>query len=284
VLPFWDREGTSAKEECDSHMVGLMTVTGRDGGQSQSIATVERALDVLLLFADKSHSDLGVTEIAERLNMPKAAVHRILTSLRNRDMVWLDLTTRRYSLGVGALGLALGYFDRLDVRKLIMPELRRLSDETGETSTMSIRLGDARTYVAQELPNREIRMEVKLGVAYPLHAGGSSKALLAFMPREEQDAYLARGDLEQTTPASLTDVEALRRELSEIRSRGYATSTGERQAGASSVAAPVLDHQGQVAAVVSVSGPAQRFDSKKCADALLQLTGELSWRMGYRPN
>ena len=139
----------------------------KEGGRSQSIAAVERALDVLLLFADSSHPDWGVTAIAERLHMPKAAVHRILTSLRNRDMVWLDASTRRYSLGAGALGLALAYFDRLDVRKLVVPNLRRLSDETRETATMSIKLGDARVYVAQELPNREIRMEVTLGVAYP---------------------------------------------------------------------------------------------------------------------
>ena len=255
------------------------TTSTKESGRSQSIAAVERALDVLLLFADNSHPDWGVTAIAERLHMPKAAVHRILTSLRNRDMVWLDTSTRRYSLGAGALGLALAYFDRLDVRKLVVPNLRRLSDETHETATMSIRLGDARVYVAQELPNREIRMEVTLGVAYPLHIGASSKALLAFLPREDSDAYLARDDLE---PPIGSRVDALRSELSEIRARGYAVSVGERQAGAASVAAPVLDHLGHVAAVVSVSGPVERFEAKGCAAALLQLTGELSWRMGYR--
>jgi DNA-binding IclR family transcriptional regulator len=72
-------------------------------------------------------------------------------------------------------------------------------------------------------------------------------------------------------------------DLSMVRKRGYASSTGERQVGAASVAAPVFDHSGRVAAVVSVSGPAERMQRRPAAypRALVASAGRLSARMGY---
>lgn len=257
--------------------------TGTDVGQSQSIAAVERALDVLLLFGRSQEPDLGVTEIAGRLGLSKAAVHRILTTLRSRDLIVLDESSRRYLLGPAALGLGRAYLDRLDVRTLAAPELAWLSRESNETATLSVRTGLTRMYVDQVVPDREVRMEVALGVSYPLHAGGSSKAFLAFLPDEEIDTFLDRNRLDSMTEKTITDPKRLRRELAKIRKQGYATSLGERQAGAASVAAPVLDHNGRPAAVVSVSGPLERFRSEAadCAELLLQATARLSTRMGY---
>ena len=81
----------------------------------------------------------------------------------------------------------------------------------------------------------------------------------------------------------MTDESALRAELAQIRARGYAISFGERQAGAASAAAPVLDHDGRPAAVISVAGPAERFkaETEQAVEFLLEATGRLSTRMGY---
>lgn len=251
-------------------------------GPGQTIATVERAVDVLVHFAESRRPTLGVTEIAEALGMSKAAVHRVLASLRGHELIELDEVTRRYSLGVGTMRLGLAYLDRLDVRRIAAPELVALSERTCETATLSIRTGASRVYVDQVLPEREVIMSVSLGVPYPLHAGGSSKAFLAFLSDAEVDAYLARAELARLTDATVTDVAALRRELAVIRERGWAQSFGERQPGAASVAAPVFDHHRRPAAVVSVSGPRERFQDEvdACVAALMEATGRLSARMG----
>ncbi len=93
----------------------------RDGAAasvgSQTIATVERAADVLAMFSRAQEPTLGVTEIASALALSKAAVHRILASLRTRHFVDLDDETRRYSLGPAAFALGLAYQSRLDVRQ-----------------------------------------------------------------------------------------------------------------------------------------------------------------------
>jgi DNA-binding IclR family transcriptional regulator len=241
-------------------------------------------MDVLLLFANRPGTDLGVTEIGGELGLSKAAVHRILAALRSRGVILLDDTTHRYSLGPVVLSLGRSYLEGLDIRKQAGLELTWLSAESKETATLSVRIGDVRMYVDQVLPDREVRMEITPGTRYPLHAGASSKAFLAFLGDAEIDRYLSRGPLAQLTERTVTDAGRLREELAAIRQRGYATSDGERQAGAAAAAAPVFDHDGQPIAVISVSGPRERFHSEfpECSRLLLEATMRVSARMGYR--
>ena len=257
---------------------------GRSSSGSQTVATVERAADILLLFTETDSNTLGVTEIAEKLGTSKAAVHRILASLRSRHLIHLDEESRRYSLGTTAMRLGAAYQERMDIRQIVAPDLRSLSRLTGETTTLSVRTGDARVYIDQVTPQREVIMTVPVGVRYPLHAGSSSKAFLAFLPEDEREAYLEREPLGSLTGETLVDTYELRRELERIRAAGYATSFGERQAGAASTAAPILDHRGEPVAVVSVCGPRERFleEAGHCSRALLETTRRLSTRMGAR--
>ncbi|WP_262379708.1 IclR family transcriptional regulator [Nonomuraea sp. PA05] len=260
-----------------------MSAQAETESQSRSIASVERAMDVLLLFGRSSRPDLGVTEIATELDLTKAAVHRILTALRSRELIALDPVTRRYSLGHAAIALGRAYMARTDLRAMAGPELRRLSQQTAETVTLSVRRGDTRLYVDQAVPAQELRMEVSLGIPYPLHAGSSSKAILAFLRPEEVEAYLVRHQLDALTPKTITEPDKLRAELATVRRRGYATSLGERQEGAASVAAPIFDHDGLVIAAVSVAGPATRFKPhlQEAAQPLLETAARLSARLGY---
>jgi len=249
---------------------------------SKLIASVERALDVLLFFVRAGGPDLGVTEIARELDLSKAVVHRLLMTLASRGLIEADPATRRYRLGPAALTVGTAYLDRIDLSGLVLPHLRELSRVTDETATMSIRHGWNRVYVAQITPEREVRMEVALGRPFPLHAGGSSKAFLAHLSEEERERYLAQPLLEAMTPETLVDADALRTELAHVRQRGYATSLGERQNGAASVAAPILDRTGQPVAVISVCGPIERFGPavERTASLLLASTRELARALG----
>ncbi|MCA2188867.1 IclR family transcriptional regulator [Nonomuraea cavernae] len=260
-----------------------MPVQAESETQSRSIAAVERAMDVLLLFGRSTRADLGVTEIATELDLTKAAVHRILTALRSRELIALDPVTRRYSLGHAAIALGRAYLARTDLRAMAGPELRRLSSRVGETATLSVRRGDTRLYVDQVVPDQELRMEVSLGIPYPLHAGSSSKAILAFLRPDDIEGYLHRHGLERLTERTITDPAKLRAELTAIRRRGYATSFGERQEGSVSIAAPVFDHDGLVIAAVSVSGPGSRFKQRlqEQAPLVVESAARLSAQLGH---
>jgi len=248
----------------------------------QTIAAIERAMDVLTFFANSPARTMGVTEIAQALKLSKAVVHRILASFRGKGFIVLDENTRRYSLGPQSLYLGLAYMENIDVKALARPVMEDLVAKTNETSTLSIKVGRARVYIDQVTPPRDVKMVVQLGRQVPLHAGASSKAFLAFMDQTEIDSYLNE-PLEKLTAATQTDPRKLRKELAEIRERGYAMSMGERMEGAGSVAAPVFGHDGRPTAVISVSGPVERFrDAADAASTLLiAATSALSRQLGF---
>ena len=127
-------------------------------------------------------------------------------------------------------------------------------------------------------------MTVSLGQSFPLHAGASSKAFLAFLDPAEIDRYIGRNTLSSLTAATVVDPRALRDDLAAIRRNGCAITFGERQSGAASVAAPVRSDAG-IVGVISVCGPLERFSERadEFANALLEATSALSERLGYSP-
>jgi DNA-binding IclR family transcriptional regulator len=251
--------------------------------QPQTIVAIERAADVLGLFADAGEPTLGVTEIANALKLSKAVVYRILSSFRAKGFIQLDEQSRRYSLGPRALHVGLAYLDRTDVRSIAHPELEKLCRDTNETATLSVRTGWTRVYVDQVTPDRDVKMVVQLGQQAPLHAGASSKAFLSFLPKEEQDAYLAR-PLHRLTDSTVTTVKTLRAELAAIADTGYAVTLGERIEGAGSVAAPIFAHDSSPVAVISVCGPTDRLrdEADEIAPKLLEATARISSQLGWR--
>lgn len=254
-----------------SGAVGAGATSGYPPGQGEVGGTeaAGRVSDVLLLFAT-GPVHLGVSEIARELGLSKAVVHRILQSLVSRSLLRADAGTREYRLGPGAIALGSRALRDLDLRQLAGPTLRRLRDATRETTTLSGRVQDSRMYLDQYESPQEIKMTVRVGHPYPLHAGASSRAMLAFLSSSTVDRIIEQG-MPRFTPETIEDAALLRRTLTEIRRSGYATSRGERQHGAGSVAAPLFGAGGEVIGSLSVCGPVSRFD----ADAVVELVPQV---------
>lgn len=234
------------------------TPLGRDSTipLSGTLAAV-RVADVLTLFLS-APGPLGVSEIATRLGMSKAVVHRILQSLASRLLVVPTSGDRRYRLGPMANAIGARALQTSDLLNCALPILRSLARETQETVTVSQLVGYRRCYIAQVQSPQEIRMAVDLGRPFPLHAGGSGRAMLAFCDPHLRDELLAE-PLAALTATTITDAAELLRRPDRVRRDGFAVSSGERQAGASSVASPVFDHSGSLVGAVSVCGPTSRL-------------------------
>lgn len=224
--------------------------------------SAERVADVLLAVSD-DHPRARVSEIARRLRLSKAVVHRILRSLGNRGFV-APAPDGTYRLGAAAAGLGAAALRELDVRTVAMPILHSLQARTAETATLSVLADYGRVYLDQVVSPQQIRMEVQLGRRFPLHAGATGKAILAAAPDDFRGWVLGQ-ELEPLTPRTIVDPAVLRRELAQISRDGVALSRGERQDGAASVAAPVFGPHGDVVAAISVCGPVARFDETTCA-------------------
>lgn len=231
--------------------------------EGQTSSGIERALQVIFAVAAAKEPDIGVSELARTLGLSKAVVHRVVRTLVAADFFSFDERTRRYRLGPGAVSVGLAAMAQIEVPKIAQPYLESLVARTKETATLSVRYDTQRMYLTQVLSPQEIHMSVQLGRLYPLHAGGSSKAILAAMGPDEIRAYLDSQELVALTSITIQDRDRLLEELELTRRRGYSVSLGERQQGAASVAAPVFEAHGRVYGSISVCGPVSRLSVGK---------------------
>jgi IclR family acetate operon transcriptional repressor len=221
-------------------------------GKTMGAQSLTRALDVLECL-EETQGSLGVTEIARRLDLPAATVHRLVQALLARGYV-RQLPDRRYNLGsrLSTLGASA---TSLVVRRAA-PVLRMLAAETGESANLAMFTSGYAEYVGQAPGTRSMRMFTEVGRQVPLFCTGVGKAILASLPESEAERIASREPYEQHTPSTLMSPSALLRDIERIRETGYAIDEGEMEQGVRCVAvafrAPLLH-------ALSVSGPTSRM-------------------------
>ncbi|WP_156757134.1 IclR family transcriptional regulator [Actinokineospora pegani] len=220
--------------------------------------SVERVAGVLLCFTS-GEPELGVTDIAQRLDLPKSAVHRVLEALTKTGLTTKEHDRGRYRLGPRATELSLATLGTVDVRALAQPVMDELRDSSGETVTLSFLIGAMRVYVAQAESRQDVRMTVEVGRRAPLYAGASGRAMLMTFSESELEQYLGEIDLAPLTEHTVRDRDTLREVLAADRARGYTESSGERDPYAAAVAAPILGRGSRAFACFSICGPHARL-------------------------
>lgn len=239
---------------------------------TKSIRVIERAVEVLDVIR-VCGGTAGVSEISSAIDLPKSTVHRILVALANTGLLRKDETADRYSLGYKALELAFAASKQLDLISVAMPHLQRLRDEVSDTATLGLKIGHRFADVAWASGLSALRWTPTLGEQYPLHWGALGKAILAFQPDEEIEAYLRAEPLVAATAKTITDPVKLRDELKRIRELGYALSFGEHVESAAGVAAPIRACDERAYAAVCVTGPDSRMrhlDLASVAEAVMR--------------
>jgi IclR family acetate operon transcriptional repressor len=168
-------------------------------------------------------------------------------------------------LGNGAFALANAAAVQSKLRTIGMSMVAELTEVTGETSTLSGRMGHRRVYLGQVESEHLIRISVQVGLSVPLTVGANSHAMLAFLPEDEISDVLNR-PVPAVSDRTETRPEAIRARLAEIREAGYARTESERVAESVSFAAPVFDAIGEVTGSISVAALASRVDSSREAE------------------
>jgi DNA-binding IclR family transcriptional regulator len=226
------------------------------------VQSIERAFAVLSAL---SGGPIGVTEVAERAELPKSTAARMLATLSHEGAVEQVPGDTRYRLGPRIATLAEGI---VPVRSLVAtarPILEELAASTGETTGLSVAEGFVVHYVDQVGTSHQVQVRDWTGTRAPMHAVSSGLVFLAQLPESTLDAYLER-ELEAFTPRTLTSADALRERLAQVRADGYAWVHEEFAEGLSSVAAGIAEAAGSVAAAVHVHGPAYRFPAGREAE------------------
>jgi DNA-binding IclR family transcriptional regulator len=220
--------------------------------------------DVLLIVT--SAPGAGLAEIVKKVALPKSTVFRLLGALQRNGFIARADEGRGYQLGPFLSQLASGPNSIEKLLAIARPRMVALRDKCDETVALHVLEGQSWMAIDQVESTQELRRTItSMKVPMPLHAAAPGKLFLAFMPAEEQQAYLSRHELRRFTPATITSRKRLAEEVSEVRKQGYATSFQELAIGVGSVSMPVRDPDGRVSAALGVSGPLSRFTPKAIA-------------------
>jgi IclR family acetate operon transcriptional repressor len=246
---------------------------------SAGTQAVDRAADLLvsILSADTAPT---FTDLQRRTGLAKSTLSRLLSSLERHELIARadDATLRP-----GPVLTRFAHSDRPtdELISLAEPHLQALSDATGETVNLAIKVGFEVEQIAQVDSTYLMGNVNWVGMRVPLHCSALGKVFLA------AGANLPDGRLVRRTPQTISTRSALEAELDRVRTQGWAVADSELEPGLVAVAAPVRSNDGSVVAALSISGPSVRLQPERF-DALGALLADeadrLSQQLGYTTN
>ncbi|WP_459194782.1 IclR family transcriptional regulator [Halosimplex sp. J119] len=226
------------------------------GEQIKSVATAFR-----ILQAVRERDRVGVTELADALDLPKSTVHHYLSTLAADNYLVREDGTYRLGLGLFTLGAQARTQER--IYHVAKPNVDRLADTTGEQARLVVERDGRGITLYQAAGDNVDDPLTYAGTVEDLHCTAAGKAFLAELPEEELDAMLDDNPLPRRTANTITDPDELRESLADIRERGVAFDDEERDEGVRCVASAISDRSGELLGAISVSGPAGRLTDER---------------------
>lgn len=251
-------------------------------GESQTLSSVTNAARLLKQFSTKDR-ELGVSELARRLNLGKSTVHRLVTTLAAEHLLARDTETGKYRLGLAMYDLGSAVASHLDLHEAVIVPMERLRNLTRETVQVSVLDGREVVYVERlDSPNM-LRLFLEVGRRNAAHSTSTGKVLLAHLPGSDLKRLLDGWELEAKTPHTITDRTRLTKELQTVRRQGFARNMHESEEGVLSVAAPIRNRLSQVVAAMSVAGPDARIQPAmaEITQGVVEAAAIASRRLGF---
>lgn len=242
-----------------------------DRSDGPSVKAVHTSLDVLETVADLEGA--GVSEIARRLDRSKGGIYKHVRTLADRGYLVEDGTTYRVGLRYWALGM--------DVRDRLCPgQVRSVVDDLAasidHTVVLAIYEQSTAAAVYSQTPSTDAVEPITEGDILPLHATAAGKAILAYLPETERESILD-GGLIAHTDATITDPNALDKELTDIRDQRIARDYGEWVSNFEALAAPIINSSGYPQGSIAViSRSEELLDGDLEADASLVVSASKS--------
>jgi DNA-binding IclR family transcriptional regulator len=250
--------------------------------QKRIIGSVQRAIDIINLF-DRNTAELGVTDIARALDLPKSTAAGIIFTLEQNDFLEQNAETRKYRLGSKLAERAGVFLAQFDLREIATPVLEDLRNECNESVNLAIRDGDYVVYIERMHGDNMLGMRSEIGKRERIHSTALGKAILSCLPSQELNEFINQYDFVHVTPRTITDPGAFFDALAETAQRGFALDDQENELGGRCVAAPIFDYQHRPVAAISLSVPIQRFPEEKIPDygaRVREAARQISQRLG----
>lgn len=218
----------------------------------------------ILEFLAQNTDSFTLTELSRRLSVPKSSLLALLQTFA--DHGYLEHQPGgAYRLGPKAIEIGIRSPSQRELPAVAGPILLDLMEKSGETVFLGVLAHDTPevVYIDKVESRQRIRYSATLGERRPLYCTAPGLAVLAFMPRAEREQLLESMNLLPLTERTVTDRDALRARLDEVRKTGVAMSVDGFMVGASAIAAPIFDRHGRAVAACTVVGPTPRLLAQK---------------------
>lgn len=231
----------------------------------------------------KEDQGLSLADLDNRLELHKSTLHRLIMVLERHRLISRNPQNGNYVLGIKLFELGSKAVPHRLLLRHAHSYLEKLVYETGETAHLCILDEGEVLYLEKVESSHSMRISSSIGNRNPVHTSAVGKVLLAYLDGDEVDRILQMRGLKQYTSNSITTAIQLKKELSEVRKRGYAVDDEEGTQGVRCVGAPVKDHLGNVIASISIAGPSFRVTKENIpaiAKSVMTVADKLSRELG----
>ena len=250
--------------------------------ETNLVPAVEKAVRIIE-YLESENRPLTLTEICTGLGLPKSTTSNILSTLKHFRYIEQRDNRGPFELGIRFLSLANNVRSHFSLTKAAAQNMEILTQETGETSKLSVLHYYESVTIHKVQSPREMSINTEVGRRFPLHAGAASKLLLAYASHDTKMTVLQQ-PLTRYTPNTIIDPNILAKELETIARQGYAMDKEEYIEGIVAIARPVFGGNGQVIASLSIPFLATGNNGSKVAQllaCLLLTANDISQAMGH---
>lgn len=252
--------------------------------KTSSVQSVDRVLDILEALSSMPQG-MTLSDLAATTGLHVSTTHRLVGALVDRGYARKDRNSGKYRLTLRLFEVSRRVSSVLGMLSVSERSLEELASFSREAVHLVERSGNEVMYLYKFEPFQHvINLSSHVGSHSPMYCTGVGKSILAQLTEREVEEYWATTKIRRFTPTTITDREAMRQELSQIRRRGYAIDDEEHDAGVRCVAAPIFNWEGAAIGAVSISAPPARLTEEtiaRLAPRLLDTTAEISHLLGH---
>jgi IclR family pca regulon transcriptional regulator len=226
-------------------------------GDPNFMTSLARGLIVIQAFTQQS-PQMTISQLSIKTGLSRAAVRRCLYTLTKLGFAGAE-DGSRYSLRPRMLTLSHTYTSSNTLSSAAQPILERMSSALRESFSVATLDGEDIVYIARTTVSRVMAVDLHIGSRLPAYCTSMGRVLLAYLPTDQLESYLAKVVLTPYTTRTVNSIEKLRLHLRNIRRSGYAICDQEYEVGLRSLAVPVYAPSGRAVATINLSGNAQRM-------------------------
>lgn len=253
--------------------------------QKDQVKTLEKCVHILTCLAD-NRKNLTLNELIKKTGLKKTTTFRLLKALTSLQLMEKIPETKLYGLGPKLIYFGVSALGNLDLHKISLPIMTRLKEETGETVNLSILKDSEIIILARIRSDHLFNVNLSVGSRLPVYCTSQGKAILSFMDDESANKIMENLIFNKKTENTITSIQDLENELRRIRKNGYSVNDEELEKGLSAVAAPILNHSGQVIAAINISYSTARHPEAEMHEHLskkiIRASKEISESLGFQ--